>query len=227
MSNAYLKIRNNDYLKFYYSLFVFLWGITGIVLLILRALLAEDTSASFIITATYFTTQSNVLITIISLLVLLGFSKKYLFKYLSFVGLINIVITCLIFHILLVPYMTDVSFLQQILHTIIPILYFGLYFIFLDDQIQYKFFWISLIHPLIFLLFVYTLIEPMFGDMFESTLGDISGIRYVYPFLDPENYERSFLGLIGFIFGILTPIICTTSLLVIYFKRLFDKKINQ
>jgi hypothetical protein len=221
-----LKLRDNKNIKNSFTVFVFLWGVTGTVLAIFRAAFADYQLAYFLITISYFTTQSNLFITLISLFFLLGFSNRKWFSNLSFIALINIVMTSIIFHSLLVPYVDHVSFLQQILHTINPILFIILYFLFIDTKIHYKKLWISLIYPLIYLILVYSIVEPFLGNYLESRLPNHPSVRFVYPFLNPSNYEYGVVGLIGFIVGILTPIICLFSLIMIYFKRLLEKKLT-
>ena len=74
---------------------------------------------------------------------------------------------------------------------------------------------------------MYTIIEPLFGNYIESIVTDFVSARYIYPFLDPRNYERETLGLISFNLGILAPLIALLSLLLSYLKTLFDHKYND
>ena len=152
-----------------YALIVLSFGLLGIGLEIERALDSDHFVASLFVTFLYFTTQSNLLLTITLLLFLLKKHDKKIVNYLAFITLVNILITAIVFHTLLVPYMTNINFMHHVLHTINPILYVIFYFIFFDYKIPINKFWISLIYPLIFMFLVYVLIEPFFGDLIEIT----------------------------------------------------------
>jgi hypothetical protein len=145
------------------------------------------------------------------------------FKYVAFIGLVNIFMTGIIFHILLTPFMGGVSFLNHILHTINPILYVLFYFFIFKDHITQRKLWIGILYPLIYVALVFILIEPMFGDLLDSQLPNFVGARYVYPFLDPREYDRGFLGVLLFNLGIITPIILGITSLLILMKSQFEK----
>lgn len=214
----------NDKVKISFAIIVLAFGLLGVALEILRAVQSDNFLGTMFVTFLYFTTQSNLLITIAVLLFILKKTESKLYHYLAFIALVNISITALIFHIILVPYMTQIDFIQQVLHTINPLLYITFYFVFYKQKLDVKMFWISLIYPLAFLITVYTIIEPVFGNYLETIVSDFTSARYIYPFLDPRNYERETLGVVGFNLGILAPFIGLLSLLLVYVKKIFDRK---
>jgi hypothetical protein len=194
------------------------------VLLLYTDTFYDPTATRTVLTTSfYFTTQSNLFITIVSLLYLLKQEIKPWFKYVAFIGLVNIFMTGIIFHILLTPFMGGVSFLNHILHTINPILYVLFYFFIFKDHITQRKLWIGILYPLIYVALVFILIEPMFGDLLDSQLPNFVGARYVYPFLDPREYDRGFLGVLLFNLGIITPIILGITSLLILMKSQFEK----
>lgn len=207
----------NEKAKFFFAFIVFLFGLLGIGLEVLRSLGSSDFWGSLFVTFLYFTSQSNLFLTITALLFLTK-NKSKLYNYFAFITLINISITGLIFHTFLVQYMADISFIHHVLHTINPLLFIIFYFFFFEQKIKINQFWISLIYPLIFLIITYTIVEPFFGNLLETIVPDLESARYVYPFLDPRNYERETLGVVGFVLGILTPFIVLISLLFAYLK---------
>lgn len=210
-------------LNLVFTYLVLLWGIIGLLMLIARPFFTDHPGSFLISTALYFTTQSNILVTIVPILILKGFSHTQWFKNLALITLVNIVMTGTIFHIILTPYMNQISFMNHVLHTINPILYVILYFFFLEQNLKLKSFWITLIYPLIYALMIYIVIEPLLGDMLQNIMPDFVGARYVYPFLDPTTYESGVTGLLIFNVGILAPIICFTTLILMFLKQ----KLNQ
>lgn len=209
-----------------YAVFVLLFGLLGIGLEIERALVSDHFGASLFVTFLYFTSQSNLLLTITLLLFLLKKHDNKFVNYLAFITLVNILITAIVFHILLVPYMDHINFMHHVLHTINPILFVIFYFLFYDNKIPINKFWIALIYPLIFMGLVYVIIEPFFGDLIETTVPSYESARYVYPFLDPKNYPRETLGLIGFNLGLLGPLVTVFSFGLIYIKHKIYQKIH-
>ena len=210
-----------------YSVLVLLFGILGITLEVARALLDDHFAATLLVTFLYFTTQSNLLLTITLLLFLSKNKHKKSIKYLAFITLVNICITGIVFHVLLVPYMDEIGFIHHILHTVNPILYVIFYYLIYDEKIPLNKVWISLIYPLVFMASVYIFIEPFLGDLIENTIPNFQSARYVYPFLDPGNYERETLGLIAFNLGLLAPMFTLFSYLLLYLKQKIYHKIYQ
>jgi len=138
----------------------------------------------------FFTTQSNILVLIVTLLFLLKFDRKNWFKYLSFIGLVNIFITALIFNTLLGPFMDHLNLIQYVLHVIVPILYVILYFVFMPSSLNVKHFFFGMIYPVTYVVLVYMVIEPFLGRFLIFALDDFDGSRFVYPFLDPSTYSN-------------------------------------
>ncbi len=223
MKNLARVLRDRKPYPLILTCLVFGWGFLGVLLLYTDSLYDPTASRTALTTSFYFTTQSNLFITIVSLLYLLKQESKSWFKYVAFIGLVNIFMTGVIFHVLLTPFMGGVSFLNHILHTINPILYVLFYFFILKDHITQKKLWIGILYPLIYVALVYLLIEPLFGNLLDTQLPDFVGARYVYPFLDPREYDRGFLGVFLFNFGIITPIILAITSLLIYLKSRFEK----
>jgi hypothetical protein len=224
MKNLARVLRDRKLYRLILTYLVFGWGLLGVLLLYTDTLYDPTATRTVLTTSFYFTTQSNLFITIVSLLYLLKQEIKPWFKYVAFIGLVNIFMTGIIFHILLTPFMGGVSFLNHILHTINPILYVLLYFFIFKDHITQRKLWIGILYPLIYVALVFILIEPMFGDLLDSQLPNFVGARYVYPFLDPREYDRGFLGVLLFNFGIITPIILGITSLLILMKSQFEKK---
>lgn len=210
--------------KYHAAFLVFLSGLYGIVLEILRAINSSDFSGFILVTSFYFTTQTNLLLTITSLFFILKLHKKKWYKYLIFITLINVLVTAIIFHILLAPYMQNIDLIQHVLHTVNPLLFILFYSLFYEELLSPRKFWICLIYPMIFLLSVYLIIEPIFGDLMEITNPEYNSARYVYPFLDPSTYSRKWLGLWSFVLGIITPFVAIISFISIWLKHKIDTK---
>lgn len=212
--------------KYYIAFIVFMFGCLGILLQILRAAQSNNFNEYMLVTSFYFTTQTNLLLTISSLLFVLKFEERKWFKYLIFVTLINVLVTAIIFHLLLSPYMENIQFIQHVLHTINPLLFILFYFMFYEQKLAIKKFWICLISPTIFLISVYLFIEPIFGDLIESTMPNFNSARYVYPFLDPRTYSSNWLGLWLFVIGIITPLAALLAYTSLKIKGKIDHKLQ-
>lgn len=212
--------------RYHFALIVFLSGLFGITLEIIRATNASNFSQFILVTSFYFTTQTNLLLTITALFFILKLHNKNWYKYLIFITLVNVLVTAIVFHILLAPYMENIDLIQHVLHTVNPLLFIIFYFMFYDQNIPLKRFWICMIYPLLFLVSVYLFIEPIFGDLMEITMPDFNSARYVYPFLDPQTYSREWLGLWLFILGIIAPFTAIISFISIWIKQKVDIKIS-
>lgn len=220
------RIRDRESIMKGFAYLVLFFGLFGVGLQTLRSLFGENPLQLAFLTQFYFTTQSNILLTIVVFLFLFTQKRGPVFTSLAFIALINIFVTGVVFHTLLVPYMEHVSFLNHVLHTINPILYFMFYFFVIKEYLPTRKFFVSLIYPLIYMAFVYLIVEPIFGDMMERNIDVFESARYVYPFLDPGNYDRGFVGLLMFNLGILAPVISLISFLLCYSKSLFEKKVS-
>ncbi len=206
------------------SIFLLLNALLGIGLQLYRAFIFENRLAALATTYVYFTTQSNLLIILVSLLFIFGFKEKNSFKVLAFVTLVNISMTSIIFHILITPYMTNVGLMQHILHSTNPLFYVMFYFTLISGFIPFKKFWIGLIYPIIYLAFVYIFAEPVLGDLLELASPNFQSARYVYPFLDPGLYTNGVIGLLIFNLLILAPIILIFTLFLTFLKKKFESK---
>ena len=216
-------LRDSKHLSTIYTFLVLSCSVWGIVLLILRILNSTLIFNAFVSTLVFFTTQSNILVFIITLLFFLNFSGKKWFKYLSFIGLVNIFVTGLIFNTMLGPFMEHLDLIQYVLHTINPILYIILYYIFMPSKINFKYFYIGTIYPLIYIVSVYTWIEPFFGNYMVHAFNDFDGSRYVYPFLDPESYTSYPKGTMAITFVVLG----ISALFVTFLLNFFKHKIEE
>jgi hypothetical protein len=182
-------LRDSKHLTTLYTLLVLLGSVWGIILLSLRIINSDHFLNAFVTTLVFFTTQSNILVFVITILFLLNFHNKKWFNILSFITLVNIFITGLIFNTILGPYMGNLDLIQYVLHTINPILYIILYYIFIPTKIDLKHSFIGIIFPAVYIIAVYTLIEPYLGNYIFNTFNEFDGSRFVYPFLDPNYYE--------------------------------------
>ena len=225
MINKIRSIRSNHLLSIILASFVSLNGVFGISLQIIRAFNFENRTAALATTFVYFTTQSNSLVILIPLLFILGFNDKNWFKMLAFITLINITMTSIIFHVLITPFMSSVGLMQHILHTTNPILFIIFYFVIITDFVPLKKVWIGLLYPLIYILFVYLIAEPILGDLLELASPSFQSARYVYPFLDPHQYQHGILGLLVFNFGIIAPLILLFTLFLAHLKKKFESNL--
>ncbi|BCR36006.1 hypothetical protein [Mariniplasma anaerobium] len=210
--------------KYHIAFLVFLSGLYGISLEVIRAFNSSNFGEFILVTSFYFTTQTNLFLTITSLFFILKLHNKSWYKYLIFITLVNVLVTAIIFHILLAPYMENIELIQHVLHTVNPLLFIIFYFLFYEQVLPIKKFWICLIYPVVFLISVYLIIEPFYGDLMVITMPDFNSARYVYPFLDPETYSREWLGLWSFIFVIIAPFIAIISFISMWLKHKIDTK---
>ena len=86
-------LRDSKHLSTLYTFLVLLCSVWGIILLILRILNSDHFLNAFVATLVFFTTQSNILVLVVTLFFLLKFHYKKWFNYLSFIALVNIFIT--------------------------------------------------------------------------------------------------------------------------------------
>ena len=220
------SMRNRESISYILTYLVLFWSALGVGLQVVRSAYAINPLESILVTQFYFTTQSNIIIFFVSLIQILKPNKGKFFKLFAFIGLVNISLTGIIFHILLTPYMSQVSFLNHVLHTINPILYILFYFICINDFVPIKKFYYSLIYPLVYMIFVYTIVSPLFGDMMERVVSTFESARYVYPFLDPNSYNLGILGLLLFNLGLLAPLISIFAFFLTYLKVAFERKFH-
>lgn len=159
-------------------------------------------------TLSYFTNQSNLIVSVTMLLFFLAKDNKKWYPYLSAIALIDILMTGIIFHTILD--VSPITFQMHLTHTITPILYFIFYFVSMKGSIGLKSFWVVLIHPLVY--FLYFLIT-----------GPYTGY-YPYAFMDVATYGLS--SVLRFTLLMLMPVIIVAALGLIYIKNKIEKAIK-
>ena len=131
----------------------------------------------------YFTNQSNLLVFIVTFLMVFGWDKSKWFPKIALIALLDIVLTGIVYNLLLRELVVGFSevqlFIMLVTHTIVPILYVILYFIFVLDRPQIQSIYWLLLHPgLYFMVFQITGIFTQY---------------YPYPFMNPNQGLGSFL----------------------------------
>lgn len=224
--NFFRKLREHPYISKIIAAIVGLYALSSIILQFVSSYSPENTFVNWVIILFYFTTQSNILVFVVSLLYVLNQNKKSFFKYFAFIVLFNISITAIIFHTLLTSTISHVDYLQHALHTFVPILYILFYFLIIGETFKTRHAWVALIYPLVFTLNVYLWKEPLFGNYLDLLYDRLPGMRYIYPFFDPSQYPGGSLDLVLFLFGLLTPILTLFSYGLLLFKNIFEKQLN-
>ena len=191
------------YAKLYIAYLIVTLCIIGFSLQWIRVFSFDNVWHGFLMISTFFTNHSVVFVFISTLLLILGFQSKHVDRF-AYVTAVDITITCIVFFTLLLPFMDHVSFLQILLHGIIPPIYLMYYFIAYRTSLTPKHAWISLIHPTLYFIFVYTFVHPVYGEKLHNLYPNEFG-AYVYPFLNPVYFDRGFLGVILSNFLILFP----------------------
>lgn len=227
MTKLIHRLRDREDIKRMIAYLVLFWGSFGLLLRIGGSLLGSNPLGSTVISFLYFTIHSNIIITVIAYFYLFTKKRGPVYTSFAFIGFVNILITGIVFHALLTPFTEGVSFLNHILHTITPILYTLFYIGVIKEHLPIKKFYMSLIYPIMYMLAVYLLIEPIFGDLLDTLMPDFVGARYVYPFLDPRTYQRGFKDLLIFNLGILAPVITLFSFLLSVLKQQIERRISQ
>jgi hypothetical protein len=227
MLNTVQHLRDSKHLSTIYTFLVLSCSVWGMVLLILRILNSTLIFNAFVSTLVFFTTQSNILVFIITLLFFLDFGRKKWFKYLSFIALVNIFITGLVFNTMLGPFMEHLDLIQYVLHTINPILYIILYYVFMPSKISSRCFYIGTIYPIIYIISVYTWIEPILGDYMIHAFHDFEGSRFIYPFLDPGSYSSYPIGTMAITFFVLGITILILTFLLCFLKNKIEEAISK
>jgi len=222
--NWILNLRNNE--RKVRLTTVFLCIVTSLTVLfqIISALFIDKDGLSRLI---YFTIQSNILIAIVLLFYILKKQHHLWFNRLAFISLVNISVTGIVFHLLLAPYMSSVSFMQHMLHTINPLLYVLFYFFIISTFLPLRELFISLIYPLLYILFVFFFVSPVLGNYLETMSGPWQTSRFVYPFLNPNNYRNGITGMLIFNLGILAPSILGFSFLLQHLKQKLELSITK
>lgn len=153
-----------------------------------------------------FTNISNTMVLVTLILYLSKHDEKRYFKYLSFITLINILMTGIIYH--LWKDKTN-NFNTHVVHTIVPFLYFIFYFLMVKDSINPKLFWIGLIWPNIY--FMVILIQGHFTKW------------YPYFFINPSRQGSSLLSVLMLCMGLVFPVISLSTYVLSYLKNKLEK----
>ncbi len=165
--------------------------VLGLVLQAHRSLTSAFPIPYFLVNFIYFTTQSNILVLTVLISHFTRLNNSAFHSVLAHISLANIIITAVVFHLFLGPYMT-LSIVQHMLHTVTPILYLTYYFLSQIPYLKLHRVWVFSIYPTLYSLLIYALIHPLFSDTLRMVQGDFQGASYVYPFYDPYFYDFQF-----------------------------------
>jgi hypothetical protein len=212
--SAISRFRSHPWLSHLLTALVFFTSLWGIVLLVMRAYEGPDPFDGLISTSFYYTTQSNVLVFLTMVFFVTELRHKPFFRYVAFIALFDIVVTGVIFHVLLVPYMNEMGLMQHVLHTFTPILYIIFYLLVVDSTVSIKTSFVTLIHPLLYMSFVFMVVVPLFSDLMIKTNDGAEGAPYLYPFMNPANFENGVLGMMLFTLGLLAPLFVILAILL-------------
>lgn len=208
------RYRSHRWLPLLLTTFVFLTSLWGIVLLVIRAYEGPDPFDGLLSTSFYYTTQSNVLVFLTMVFFVSELRFKPFFRFVAFIALFDIVVTGVIFHVMLVPYMNEMGLMQHVLHTFTPILYVLFYLLNVESVLSIKESFVTLLHPLLYMAFVFLVVVPLFSDLMIKTNEGATGAQYLYPFMNPANFENGVLGMMLFTLGLLAPLFIVLSMLL-------------
>lgn len=198
----------------------------GLTLQALRSLNSPYPKAYFFINYIYFTTQSNILILVLLILHFTRFKNRLIYDVFIHIGLLNILMTCIVFHLFLGPYM-EVSIVQHLLHTVSPILYLFFYFFIYDNFFKIKHLATLFIYPILYASSVYFIIEPRIGNTLEMVQGDFQGARYIYPFFDPFYYNFKLIQMLLFFIFVFILVLLIFLILTQPAKRYIERKYKE
>jgi hypothetical protein len=205
-------------------LLTFLFSLLGMILLMARALRNDDPAHALIATSFYYTTQSNVIVFIVLSLYVLGFRKARSFHILAYIAAVDISVTGIIFNVLLTSYVPEMNFMQYLLHLIIPILFVTFYVLIINTKLTFFNIFVIFVHPILFLMSVYLLASTYFKDLLRLTYPDFDRPEYIYPFLDPINYEQGVVGVLRFGSLVLVPLFIVLGIIFFYVKIKYPKR---
>lgn len=168
----------------------------------------------------YFTNQSNLILFLIFIMIYFNKENHKLFKYISFIGMLSIGITGVVYHLLLTDLMIPSTvvtiydlnnFLNFLVHTFNPIYFVFYYLIFVNENVTYKKLWVGLIHPLLYFMII-------------LATGPFTGF-YAYPFLD---VSLNGLGeVLKITLVIMMPLIIIFDILILFVKQKVSKFISK
>lgn len=217
------KYRNH--VKYTLASLIIAIGILSFFLQLFRAINSGFFIISSIVLISYFTNQSTILIFLIALFTLLKIEKSW-YQKLAFISFINIIMTGVIFHIFLKDYFTDLALIQILLHTVNPIIYSIFYLFYFDNHVTKFKSYIGLYYPIIYFIFVQFLFYPLMKNMIILYYPDSPNMPYVYPFLNPNNYQYHYLGMLLYAI-IFLIIIYVSSLILLLLKQKLDLKLHK
>ena len=197
--------RTHPHLPGIASSVVLLAAWSGIVMLVMRAFESPSVIDALVSTSFYYTTQSNILVAVLMVIAFTRLRHTKLFASFAFIAFFDISVTAIVFHALIGPYMETVGFIQHVLHTLTPLLYVLWYLFDFKDTPTVRSSLISLIHPVVFMVFVFALVVPFFSDLMIRTSDGFAGAEYLYPFLNPASFESGVMGMILFNLFVLAP----------------------
>lgn len=211
--------------KTLFALAILLMCIIGFMLEWIRIFSYSDPWSGLLMVSTFFTIHANFFVFVSILLFLLKIRNRHTDRF-AFITTIDILITCIVFFTLLLPFMVEISAVQIILHGVIPPLYILYFFIAYPTTLSRQNVWISLIHPMLYFLFVFTIYHPIYSAHLVSLFPDEIG-PYVYPFLHSTYFEHGMWGMLSTNFLLLFPATLALSCLVLSFKLYLDNQSNH
>ncbi len=158
-----------------------------------------------------FTNLSNLIIFVVVLLYLLGKNHSKIYKYISVIGLVNILMTGIIYHALLAS--GNMDFNDHVVHTLNPIFYPIFYFLLVSPSIRFRDFWVTLIFPILYFGII-LLIGPWTN-------------WYPYGFMNPTLEGSSLGSVLIFCLGVLLPVISVFTVILIGLKVLLEAQLNK
>lgn len=219
------KILENISLKFILGTSIIALFLTTVILIIIRISGFENPGSGALMMVTYFTIHSNIFVFISTILILLKKQSKTIDRFI-YITAIDIAITCIIYFVILLPIMIEVTAIQILTHGIIPPLFLLYYYVSHRTSVTQKSMLIALIHPFVYVLFVYLVVQPLYGDyLFSLYPNEIDS--YVYPFLNPNYFDYGFLGVMTTNLLILMPFVLIISFVILRTKVKIDSYLNR
>lgn len=158
-----------------------------------------------------FTNISNIIVFVVVGLYLLNIHQKKWYKYLAVIGLVAILMTGIIYHVLLAE--PGMSFQNHVVHTINPALFAVFYYLLIQEGIKLRHVWVSLILPTLY-----------FGIILA--VGPWTN-WYPYNFMNPTYGNQSLGSVLIFCLGIMLPVIVLFTVLLVLLKNFLEKLINK
>ena len=144
MNNWILKLRENEKVTKTIVGIVFIFNVYAMIDLFFL----NDSFIEVFDRLRMFTNISNMLVFVIVGLYILNFHHKDWFKYLAVIGLVAILMTGIIYHVLLSE--PNMTFHNHVVHTINPALFAIFYYLLIKQSIKIYHVWISLILPMLY-----------------------------------------------------------------------------